>query len=31
MDMPPDKLRGFIKAEHDKWIKIIQEAGIRLD
>jgi len=31
MDMPPDKLRGFVKAEHDKWIKIIQEAGIRLD
>ena len=29
--MPPDKLRGFVKAEYDKWIKIIQEAGIRLD
>jgi tripartite-type tricarboxylate transporter receptor subunit TctC len=31
MDTPPDKLRGFVKAEHDKWIKIIREAGIRLD
>jgi tripartite-type tricarboxylate transporter receptor subunit TctC len=31
MDMPPDRLKGFVKAEYDKWIKIIQDAGIRLD
>ena len=31
MDMPPGQLKGFVKAEYDKWIKIIQDAGIRLD
>jgi tripartite-type tricarboxylate transporter receptor subunit TctC len=31
MDMPPEKLKGFVKLEYDKWIKIIQDAGIRLD
>jgi tripartite-type tricarboxylate transporter receptor subunit TctC len=31
MDIPPDKLNGFIKADYDKWIKIIHDAGIRLD
>jgi tripartite-type tricarboxylate transporter receptor subunit TctC len=31
MQMPPDRLKDFVRAEHDKWIKIIQEAGISLD
>ena len=31
LDMPPGQLKGFVKAEYDKWIKIIQDAGIRLD
>jgi tripartite-type tricarboxylate transporter receptor subunit TctC len=31
MDMPPEKLDGFNKAEHDKWIKVINDAGIHLD
>jgi len=31
MDMPAAKLKDFVKSEHDKWIKIIQEAGIRLE
>ena len=31
IDMEPAKLKPFIAAEYDKWIKIIHEAGIRLD
>jgi tripartite-type tricarboxylate transporter receptor subunit TctC len=31
MDIPPDRLKGFIRSEYDKWIRIIREAGIRLD
>lgn len=31
MDIPPEKLSGFIQAEYDKWIKVINEAGIHLD
>jgi tripartite-type tricarboxylate transporter receptor subunit TctC len=31
MEMPPDKLNAFVKSEHDKWIKVILEAGISLD
>jgi tripartite-type tricarboxylate transporter receptor subunit TctC len=31
IDLPPDKLKPFLAAEYDKWIKIIREAGIRLD
>jgi tripartite-type tricarboxylate transporter receptor subunit TctC len=31
MEMPPDKLNAFVKSEHDKWIKVIHEAGISLD
>lgn len=31
MDMAPDRLKPFVKAEYDKWIAIIREAGIRLD
>ncbi len=31
MEMAPDQLNGFIRAEYDKWIKIIRDAGIRLD
>ena len=31
MDMPAERLNGFIKAEYDKWIAIIREAGISLD
>jgi tripartite-type tricarboxylate transporter receptor subunit TctC len=31
IDLAPDKLKPFIASEYAKWIKIIQEAGIRLD
>jgi tripartite-type tricarboxylate transporter receptor subunit TctC len=31
LDLPPGQLKGFVKAEYDKWIKIVQDAGIRLD
>jgi len=31
MDMPPEKLQGFVKSEYDRWIKIIRDAGISLD
>jgi tripartite-type tricarboxylate transporter receptor subunit TctC len=31
MEMPPDKLAGFVKSEYDKWIAVIREAGISLD
>jgi hypothetical protein len=31
MEMPPDMLNAFVKSEHDKWIKVILEAGISLD
>jgi tripartite-type tricarboxylate transporter receptor subunit TctC len=31
MEMPPEKLSAFVKSEHDKWIKVIHEAGISLD
>jgi hypothetical protein len=29
--MPPGQLKPFIASEYSKWIKIIHEAGIRLD
>jgi tripartite-type tricarboxylate transporter receptor subunit TctC len=31
MEMPAEKLNAFIKAEYDKWLKIIRDADIRLD
>src|SRR5262245_59481237 len=31
MEMPPDRLNAFVRSEHDRWIKVIQEAGISLD
>src|SRR5438552_4177052 len=31
IDMAPDKLKSFLAAEHDKWIRIIRDAGIVLD
>jgi hypothetical protein len=31
MEIAPDPLAGFIKAEYDKWIKIIKDAAITLD
>ena len=31
MEMPPDKLNGFVKSEYDKWLNVIREAGISLD
>jgi tripartite-type tricarboxylate transporter receptor subunit TctC len=31
INMPADKLQPFIASQHEKWIKIIREAGIRLD
>jgi tripartite-type tricarboxylate transporter receptor subunit TctC len=31
IELAPDKLKPFLAADSDKWIKIIHEAGIRLD
>jgi tripartite-type tricarboxylate transporter receptor subunit TctC len=31
MEVPPDKLQAVVKADYDKWIKIIKDAGITLD
>jgi tripartite-type tricarboxylate transporter receptor subunit TctC len=31
MDVPSDQLKGIVKAEYDRWIKIIKDAGITLD
>lgn len=31
IDMPSEKLDGFVRAEYDKWTGIIREAGIQLD
>ena len=31
MEVPPDKLNAVIKADTDKWLKIIKDAGISLD
>jgi tripartite-type tricarboxylate transporter receptor subunit TctC len=31
MEVAPDKLNGFIKAEYDRWTGVIKEAGITLD
>ena len=31
MDVPPDQLKSMVKADYDKWTKIIKDAGIRLD
>jgi tripartite-type tricarboxylate transporter receptor subunit TctC len=31
IELSPDRLQPFIAAEYEKWIKIIREAGIRLD
>jgi tripartite-type tricarboxylate transporter receptor subunit TctC len=31
MDVPPDQLKSLVKADYDKWTKIIKDSGIRLD
>ena len=31
MEIPPNKLNAVIKADTDKWLKIIKDAGIHLD
>src|SRR5262245_56502568 len=31
MNIPPEKLVEFVKSEHEKWIKVIRDAGISLD
>jgi tripartite-type tricarboxylate transporter receptor subunit TctC len=31
MDVPPDQLKQLVKADYDKWIKIIKDAGVSLD
>ena len=31
MDVAPDKLQAVVKADYDKWLKIIKDAGISLD
>jgi tripartite-type tricarboxylate transporter receptor subunit TctC len=31
MVMAADRLPGFMKSEHEKWMKVIREAGIQLD
>ena len=31
MDVPPERLKSYLQADYDKWIKIIREADIRLE
>jgi tripartite-type tricarboxylate transporter receptor subunit TctC len=31
MTVPPDQLRSFVQSEHDRWTKIIKDAGITLE
>jgi tripartite-type tricarboxylate transporter receptor subunit TctC len=31
MDVPPDRLNAVVKADSDKWLKIIKDAGITLE
>jgi tripartite-type tricarboxylate transporter receptor subunit TctC len=31
MDMPAAKLDGFVRGEHARWVKVIKDAGIKLD
>jgi hypothetical protein len=31
LNIPPEQLVGFVKSEHEKWIKVIRDAGISLD
>ena len=31
MEINPDRLESFIKADYDRWTKIIKGAGIALD
>jgi tripartite-type tricarboxylate transporter receptor subunit TctC len=31
MTIPAERLKGFVAAEHARWLKLIQETGIRLD
>ena len=31
MEVPPEKLNALIRADYDKWLNIIKEAGITLD
>jgi tripartite-type tricarboxylate transporter receptor subunit TctC len=31
MEIPPDQLKGIVKADYDRWIKTIKDAGITLD
>jgi tripartite-type tricarboxylate transporter receptor subunit TctC len=31
MEVPPDRVTTMVKADYDKWIKIIKEAGITLE
>ena len=31
MDVPPERLKGYLEAVYDKWTKIIREANIHLD
>ena len=31
MYVPPDRLKSYLQADYDKWIKVIREADIRLE
>jgi tripartite-type tricarboxylate transporter receptor subunit TctC len=31
MEIPPDKLNAFVRSEHERWLKVIRDAGISLD
>ena len=31
MEVAPDRLNAFIKAEYDRWTGVIKDAGITLD
>jgi tripartite-type tricarboxylate transporter receptor subunit TctC len=31
LEIPPDKLNAFVRSEHERWLKVIRDAGISLD
>jgi hypothetical protein len=31
MEVPPDRLNGMIKADTDKWLKVIKDANIHIE
>ena len=31
MDVPPEKIAAVVRADYDRWLKVIKDAGIHLD